>query len=81
MNFPVYEGVHEAIIAEEDWELAQEKRSKNNYRREKIHDPEHAHILFRILKCLCCEKECMEILPKQGEKITRPDITIIARIP
>ena len=27
------------------------------------------------------EKECMEILPKQGEKITRPDITIIARIP
>ncbi len=45
MNFPVYEGVHEAIIAEEDWELAQEKRSKNNYRREKIHDPEHAHIL------------------------------------
>ncbi len=28
MNFPVYEGVHEAIIAEEDWELAQEKRSK-----------------------------------------------------
>ena len=43
-DFPVYEGVHEAIISEEDWDLAQEKRSKNNYRREKIHDPEHAHI-------------------------------------
>ena len=54
MNFPVYEGVHEAIIAEEDWELAQEKRSKNNYRREKIHDPEHAHIFSGILKCPCC---------------------------
>ena len=27
-DFSVYEGVHEAIIAEEDWELAQEKRSK-----------------------------------------------------
>ena len=26
MNFPVYEGVHEAIISEEDWELAQEKQ-------------------------------------------------------
>ena len=26
-DFPVYEGIHEAIIAEEDWELAQEKRS------------------------------------------------------
>ena len=30
---------------------------------------------------LAVEKECMEILLKQGEKITRPDITIIARIP
>lgn len=80
-DFPVYEGIHEAIISEEDWDLAQEKRSKNNYKREKIHDPEHAHILSGILKVLAVEKECMEILPKQGEKITRPDITIIARIP
>ena len=55
---------------------------KNNYRREKIHDPEHAHIFVRNIKnVLAVEKECMEILPKQGEKITRPDITIIARIP
>ena len=29
-------------------DLAQEKRSKNNYRREKVHDPEHAHILSVI---------------------------------
>ena len=28
-DFPVYEGVHEAIISEEDWDLAQEKRSKD----------------------------------------------------
>lgn len=27
-EFPVYEGMHEAIISEEDWNLAQEKRSK-----------------------------------------------------
>ena len=27
-DFSVYEGIHEAIIADEDWELAQEKRSK-----------------------------------------------------
>ena len=32
----------------ENGELAQEKRLKNNYRREKIHDPEHAHILSGI---------------------------------
>ena len=55
-EFPVYEEIHEAIISEEDWDLAQEKRSKNNYRREKIHDPEHAHILSGILKCPCCGK-------------------------
>ena len=67
-DFPVYEGVHVAIIAEEDWELAQEKRSKNNYRREKIHDPEHAHILSGILKCPCCGKEMYGNIAKAGRK-------------
>ena len=67
-DFPVYEGIHEAIIAEEDWELAQEKRSKNNYRREKIHDPEHAHILSGILKCLCCGKGMYGNIAKAGRK-------------
>ena len=79
-EFPVYEGIHEAIISEEEWNLAQEKRSKNNYRREKIHDPEHAHILSGILKFHVVEKECMATLQKQDEKIRKPDITIIARI-
>lgn len=67
-EFPVYEGIHEAIIAEEDWELAQEKRSKNNYRREKIHDPEHAHILSGILKCPCCGKGMYGNIAKAGRK-------------
>ena len=67
-DFPVYEGVHVAIIAEEDWELAQEKRSKNNYRREKVHDPEHAHILSGILKCPCCGKEMYGNIAKAGRK-------------
>ena len=67
-DFPVYEGVHEAIIAEEDWEFAQEKRSKNNYRREKIHDPEHAHILSGILKCPCCGKGMYGNIAKAGRK-------------
>ena len=67
-DFLVYEGVHEAIIAEEDWELAQEKRSKNNYRREKIHDPEYAHILSGILKCPCCGKGMYGNIAKAGRK-------------
>ena len=67
-DFPVYEGVHEAIISEEDWDLAQEKRSKNNYKREKIHDPEHAHILSGILKCPCCGKGMYGNIAKAGRK-------------
>ena len=67
-EFPVYEGIHEAIISEEDWNLAQEKRSKNNYRREKIHDPEHAHILSGILKCPCSGKGMYGNIAKAGRK-------------
>src|SRR5699024_4725286 len=55
-EFPVYEGQHEAIISEEDWNLAQEKRKINAFKREKVHAPEHAHILSGILKCPCCGK-------------------------
>ncbi len=55
-EFPVYEGQHEAIISEEDWNLAQEKRKANSYKREKINNPEHAHILSGIIKCPCCGK-------------------------
>ncbi|HAT89274.1 MAG TPA: hypothetical protein DCS73_05930 [Roseburia sp.] len=50
------------------WDLAQEKRSKNNYKREKIHDPEHAHILSGILKCPCCGKEMYGNIAKAGRK-------------
>ena len=67
-DFPVYEEIHEAIISEEDWELAQEKRSKNNYRREKVHDPEHAHILSGILKCPCCGNGMYGNIAKAGRK-------------
>ena len=55
-EFPVYEGQHEAIISEEDWYLAQEKRKKNSFRREKVNNPDHAHVLSGILKCPCCNK-------------------------
>ena len=48
-DFHVYEGIHEAIISEEDWDLAQEKRSII-ITSVKIHDSEHAHFLSGILK-------------------------------
>ena len=53
-EFPVYIGQHEAIVSEDDWNLAQTKRQRTTGRREKVRDPDHAHILSGILKCPCC---------------------------
>ena len=67
-EFPVYEGKHEAIISEEDWKLAQEKRKLNTFKREKIHDSKHAHILSDILKCPCCGKSLYGNIAKAHSK-------------
>ena len=67
-KFPVYDGAHEAIISEEDWYLAQKKCKENAYRREKIHNPEHAHILSGILKCPCCGKSLYGNIAKAHSK-------------
>lgn len=66
--FPVYEGQHETIISEEDWNLAHEKRSKNAYRREKVNDSDHAHILSGILKCPCYGKSLYGNISKAHSK-------------
>lgn len=52
--YPVYEGIHEAIIGEEDWLLAQEKRKKTGVKNEKIYSMEHQHLLSGILRCPEC---------------------------
>ena len=67
-EFPIYEGQHEAIISEEDWNLAQAKRHLKGYRREKIHDTEHAHILSGLLKCPCCGKSLYGNIAKAHSK-------------
>lgn len=53
-EYAVYDGLHDAIVSEEDWELAQAKRKKTGYKREKVTDPNHAHVLSGLLKCPCC---------------------------
>jgi site-specific DNA recombinase len=68
LEFPIYEGQHEAIISEEDWQLAQEKRKTNGYKREKIHDLNHAHILSGLLKCPCCGKSLYGNIAKAHSK-------------
>lgn len=67
-EFPIYEGRHEAIISEEDWELAHAKRQKNAYKREKVNDPDHAHVLSGILKCPCCGKSLYGNIAKAHSK-------------
>ena len=67
-EFPVYDGQHEAIISEQDWDLAQAKRKSNSFRREKVNDPNHAHILSGILKCPCCGKSMYGNIAKAHSK-------------
>ena len=67
-EFPVYEGQHEAIISEEDWYLAQEKRKINSFKREKVNNSDHAHILSGILKCPCCGKSMYGNIAKAHSK-------------
>ncbi len=55
-EFPIYDGQHEAIVSEEDWHLAQDKRKKSAMRLRKVSDFHHAHILSGILKCPVCGK-------------------------
>ena len=67
-EFPVYVGQHEAIVSEDDWNLAQTKRQRTTGRREKVRDPDHAHILSGILKCLCCGRNLYGNVSKAHSK-------------
>ena len=67
-DFPVYEGLHDAIISEADWNLAQEKRKFNAFKRTKIHDLDHAHILSGIIQCPCCGKKLYGNIAKAHSK-------------
>lgn len=49
-----YDRAHEAIVSEEDWQLAHQQRQITGVRQEKTHSLEHEHILSGILKCPVC---------------------------
>ena len=44
-SYILSDGIHEAIISEDDWNLAKQKRNINGVKHEKIHSLEHEHIL------------------------------------
>ena len=63
--------------SEEDWNLAQEKRKVNAYRREKVNDPTHAHILSGILKCPCCGKSLYGNIAKAHSKDKKDPLLLL----
>ena len=53
-DYPIYEGIHEAIVSVEDWELAQKKRKTTGYKTEKVYNLDHENILSGIIRCPVC---------------------------
>ncbi len=55
-EFPVYEGQHEGIVSEEDWNLAQSKRKRTGVRKETVGKSGYVSLLSTVIKCPCCGK-------------------------
>ena len=53
-EYMLHDGIHQAIISEEDWLLVQQKRKETGIKNEKTHSLEHEHVLSGILKCPVC---------------------------
>ena len=67
-TYQEYEGLHEAIIDEDLWNKAHEKRQKESFVREKVRDPEHAHILSGLLICPSCGRKLYGNISKAHSK-------------
>lgn len=53
-EYPIYDGIHEAIVSVENWEIAQQKIKRLGVKREKIYNLDHEHLLSGILRCPVC---------------------------
>lgn len=53
-DYLLADGLHDAIIDEETWEAARQKRKRTGQRWVKTHSLEHEHILSGIIKCPLC---------------------------
>lgn len=53
-DYMLVEGIHDKIIEDDIWELAQRKRKQTGVVNIKTHSLEHEHILSSILKCPVC---------------------------
>ena len=53
-DYLLADGLHEAIVDEETWEAAREKRKRTGVRFVKTHSLEHEHILSGLIRCPLC---------------------------
>lgn len=53
-QYPIYDGIHDAIISEEVWLLAQKKRKATGVKSDKLYSLEHQHLLSGIVCCPGC---------------------------
>ena len=53
-DYLVADGRHDAIIDEDTWNKAREKRKETGVKWNKIHNLDHEHLLAGILKCPIC---------------------------
>ncbi|WP_379706578.1 recombinase family protein [Mediterraneibacter gnavus] len=53
-DYLLADGLHEAIVNEETWEAAREKRKRTGVRFVKTHSLEHEHILTGLIRCPLC---------------------------
>lgn len=67
-EYPVYEDVHEAIIPEEMWQMAQRKRQETGVKSEKIYNQEHENILSSILRCPVCSAAMYDNVNRKKKK-------------
>ena len=67
-EFPTYEGQHDAIVSEEEWNLAQAKKQKRSFQRDAFKDPSHVHILSTLIVCPGCGKRLYGNVTKAHSK-------------
>lgn len=53
-DYLIADGRHDAIIDEETWNKARQKRKETGVKWNKVHDLDHEHLLAGILKCPFC---------------------------
>ena len=70
-DYPVYEGIHEAIVSEQLWKQAHEKRVDTGIRHEKK-EQDHEYILSGLVKCPSCGSPMYGIPSRKKRKDGTP---------